>query len=91
MAWGETIRLDTARLTLKAEAAALIAGIHTYELTRMRNAYPIRRRVYHIETGYPRYGFIHARHLCGMHWNAEPKFIDTRKLFDTYDGNDPPF
>lgn len=92
-AWvtGEHRLMDPARITLHAEAAALVMGLRTFEVCVLGKGYPSRRNVSMIEEGYPKYGFIHAQHSCGMCWDSEV-YRDSRTLFGNgYDGETPPF
>lgn len=86
---GEQVRLDPARITLAAEAEALIAGINTYSLLVLGRATPFRRRVYHIQEGLPLYGYIHAEHRCEKHWATEQ--IEKGEIFARTESDEPPF
>lgn len=68
---GEPTQLDPARLTLAAEAEALISGLTTYTLIVLGRATPFRRRVAHIQAGLPQYGYIHAAHQCEKVWRTD--------------------
>jgi len=74
--WGERRYIDPVPLSLRGEAAALVLGQKTYELSWLGR--PTERQVYHIQAGLPAHWKIHARHRCGVCWD-HPQYRDERR------------
>lgn len=88
---GESRLIDPVRITLAAEAQALIMGLRTFEIGVLGKGYPSWRNRFAISAGYPKYGHIHPQHLCGMSWDSEG-YRDQRSIFESaHTGDEPPF
>lgn len=86
---GEQRKIDKTRLSVLGEYAALLDGCRTYQQTGFTASNLFPRRPFHINQGLPEYGRIHADHHCG--WTWRPEHFDLRDLFESYQGDEPPF
>lgn len=79
LSWGERVKYDPTHINLRGEAMALVLGDQTYEVYG-KTPRPVERRVRHIRDGIPCWGFLLARHRCGVCYD-HPEYRDERGLY----------
>lgn len=89
---GVMTRVEPMHVNLVGEAVAVLAGLRTYEISRVGDGKMSRRNAGMIREGLPRWGWIHPEHRCGMDWAPEG-YRDSRTVAVpvVYNGASPPF